>query len=113
MKLIKLIVLGMGLLCLNGINAQNLEKLFFTNNEFVNLACVSVNEDELTPLLSNSIVGYANNLVHTEDENGEQGNWRPKYVFHYIQYYHVTPNFIVDVTPFQEKKNDWNRQCAT
>ncbi len=79
MKLIKLIVLGMGLLCLNGINAQNLEKLFFTNNEFVNLACVSVNEDELTPLLSNSIVGYANNLVHTEDENGElvftaQGN---------------------------------------
>jgi len=51
--------------------------------------------------------------IITEDENGEQGNWRPKYVFHYIQYYHVTPNFIVDVTPFQEKKNESIRAYKT
>ena len=51
--------------------------------------------------------------IITEDENGEQENWRPKYVFHYIQYYHVTPHFVVDVTPFQEKKNGSIRAYKT
>ena len=38
---------------------------------------------------------------------------RPKHVFHYIQYYHVSPHFVIDVTPFQEKKNESIRAYKT
>lgn len=37
--------------------------------------------------------------------NGEaQAAWRPKAVYHYIQDYHTTPDIIVDITPFFERK---------
>lgn len=29
---------------------------------------------------------------------------RPRHLFHYIQHYHITPNFVVDVTAFQDRK---------
>ncbi|MEO1050668.1 MAG: bacillithiol biosynthesis deacetylase BshB1 [Bacteroidota bacterium] len=41
------------------------------------------------------------------DINGEaQTAWRPKNVFHYIQSVHLQPDFIVDVSPFWEKRMD-------
>jgi len=39
--------------------------------------------------------------------NGEnQPAWRPKHVFHYIQWKNLKPDFVVDITGFLDKKID-------
>lgn len=43
--------------------------------------------------------------IKTQDDNGkEQQAWRPKAVYHYIQDRFITPDLIVDITPYWEKK---------
>lgn len=43
--------------------------------------------------------------IETADENGlKQEAWRPKAVYHYIQYYDLKPDFLVDISSFIEKK---------
>lgn len=42
--------------------------------------------------------------IETYHEGNNQGAWRPKHVFHYIQWNEITPDFVVDVTGFMEKK---------
>nr|WP_314895645.1 bacillithiol biosynthesis deacetylase BshB1 [uncultured Flavobacterium sp.] len=37
-----------------------------------------------------------------DDEN--QGAWRPKLVYHYIQWKNIEPDFVVDITGFTDKK---------
>jgi bacillithiol biosynthesis deacetylase BshB1 len=44
--------------------------------------------------------------VETELEGTRQENWRPKVVYHYIQWENLKPDFVVDVTGFIEKKRD-------
>ncbi len=44
--------------------------------------------------------------VETELEGEEQELWRPKAVYHYIQDYFIDPDFVVDITPFFQKKMD-------
>ena len=43
--------------------------------------------------------------IKTSDREGEeQLEWRPKQVYHYIQWKEIEPNFVVDISPFLEKK---------
>ena len=43
--------------------------------------------------------------IQTQDENGNiQPKWRPKVVYHYIQDFALKPDFVVDITPFINKK---------
>ncbi|MBK8922943.1 MAG: bacillithiol biosynthesis deacetylase BshB1 [Saprospirales bacterium] len=43
--------------------------------------------------------------IETRDRNGAaQPPWRPQSVFHYIQDKQLTPDFIVDITPFFARK---------
>jgi bacillithiol biosynthesis deacetylase BshB1 len=43
--------------------------------------------------------------IETLDEAGNlQLKWRPKAVYHYIQDQQLTPDFVVDITPYWEKK---------
>lgn len=42
--------------------------------------------------------------IETIFEGNIQEAWRPKNVYHYIQWKNLTPHFIVDVTGFMEKK---------
>lgn len=42
--------------------------------------------------------------IHTSINGVEQHSWRPKAVYHYIQDRHIEPNFVVDITPFFDKK---------
>ncbi|MBW2938185.1 bacillithiol biosynthesis deacetylase BshB1 [Aureisphaera sp. CAU 1614] len=42
--------------------------------------------------------------IETYHEGNNQGAWRPKHVYHYIQWNELTPDFVVDVTGFMEKK---------
>jgi N-acetylglucosamine malate deacetylase 1 len=43
--------------------------------------------------------------IETTDEAGKpQDQWRPKYVFHYIQDRYVQPDFVYDITPVFDSK---------
>lgn len=43
--------------------------------------------------------------IETKGKDGKaQEKWRPKSMYHYIQDYFLKPDFVVDITPFIEKK---------
>lgn len=42
--------------------------------------------------------------IETEMDGKAQGPWRPKYVYHYIQWKNVIPDIVVDVSGFMDKK---------
>lgn len=42
--------------------------------------------------------------IETVSEGENQKVWRPKYIFNYIQWKNITPDFVVDVTDFMQKK---------
>lgn len=42
--------------------------------------------------------------IQTELDGVAQETWRPKQVFHYIQWKHITPDFVVDISEFMDKK---------
>lgn len=42
--------------------------------------------------------------IKTEYNNQEQQSWRPKQVYHYIQWRDIKPDFVVDITGFLETK---------
>lgn len=42
--------------------------------------------------------------IETIYEGNNQEAWRPKYVYHYIQWKNLTPDFVVDVTGFMDTK---------
>ena len=45
--------------------------------------------------------------IKTQSDDGvDQELWRPKNVYHYIQWHNLKPDFIVDVTGFMDKKKD-------
>ena len=42
--------------------------------------------------------------IETQLYGENQKQWRPKQVFHYIQWKNITPDFVVDISDFMEKK---------
>nr|WP_315208068.1 bacillithiol biosynthesis deacetylase BshB1 [uncultured Flavobacterium sp.] len=42
--------------------------------------------------------------IETTLEGEKQTAWRPKLVYHYIQWKNIEPNFVVDITGFTDKK---------
>jgi len=42
--------------------------------------------------------------IETEVEGSKQLAWRPKNVYHYIQWKNIEPDFVVDITGFMDKK---------
>lgn len=42
--------------------------------------------------------------IKTQFEGKEQTAWRPKLVYHYIQWKNIVPDFVVDITGFTERK---------
>jgi len=44
--------------------------------------------------------------IETAIDGKQQEKWRPKQVYHYIQWKNITPDFVVDVTGFIDKKMD-------
>lgn len=44
--------------------------------------------------------------IETEVAGKQQEKWRPKKVYHYIQWKNIEPHFVVDVTGFMETKID-------
>lgn len=44
--------------------------------------------------------------IETTIEGKEQEKWRPKIVYHYIQWKNIEPDFVVDVSDFIDKKTE-------
>ena len=44
--------------------------------------------------------------IETKLENKEQEAWRPKVVYHYIQWKNIEPDFVVDISGFEKQKVD-------
>ena len=44
--------------------------------------------------------------IETLSNNEPQRAWRPKQVYHYIQWKNIEPDFVVDITGFVEKKTE-------
>jgi bacillithiol biosynthesis deacetylase BshB1 len=42
--------------------------------------------------------------IETEHNGQNQEAWRPKLVYHYIQWKNITPDFVVDITGFNDKR---------
>lgn len=42
--------------------------------------------------------------IETMLDGETQEAWRPKQIFHYIQWKHITPDFVIDITEFMDKK---------
>ena len=42
--------------------------------------------------------------IETEIDGQKQEAWRPKQIFHYIQWKHIKPDFVVDISEFMDKK---------
>lgn len=42
--------------------------------------------------------------IETELDGQQQQAWRPKLVYHYIQWKNIEPDFVVDITGFTDKK---------
>lgn len=42
--------------------------------------------------------------IETNYEGSDQEHWRPKQVYHYIQWNSIEPDFVVDVSGFMDKK---------
>jgi len=42
--------------------------------------------------------------ISTEYNSGAQAPWRPNLVYHYIQWKNITPDFVVDISGFMDKK---------
>lgn len=42
--------------------------------------------------------------IETICEGNTQKEWRPKHIYHYIQWYDIEPDIVVDITGFMDKK---------
>ena len=42
--------------------------------------------------------------IETELDGAAQESWRPKHVFHYIQWKNIKPEFVIDISSFMDKK---------
>ncbi len=52
--------------------------------------------------------------IATRDESGKlQEAWRPRAVYHYIQDYNLKPDFLVDITPYMDRKMEIIRLYAS
>lgn len=73
--------------------------------------CNAINDRHIDHSKGSELVSHACFLsgllkIETKCEESElwQQPWRPKYVYHYIQWKHIEPDFVVDVTGFIDKK---------
>lgn len=44
--------------------------------------------------------------IETEYKGEKQEVWRPKLVYHYIQWKNITPDFVVDITGYNDKRTE-------
>jgi len=71
--------------------------------------CNSINDRHIdhgkgSSLVSNACFLSGLRKIKTEVDGVEQDFWRPKHVYHYIQWKNIDPDFVVDVSGFMDIK---------
>ncbi len=72
--------------------------------------CNAINDRHIdhpkgSQLVSNACFLSGLEKIKTFEGNEPQEKWRPKLVYHYIQWAHIEPDFVVDITNFIDTKN--------
>ncbi|RRQ48566.1 bacillithiol biosynthesis deacetylase BshB1 [Maribacter algicola] len=73
--------------------------------------CNAVNDRHIDHAKGSELVSHACFLsglvkIATKVDGKQQEKWRPKLVYHYIQWKNLTPDFAVDISQFIEKKTE-------
>lgn len=73
--------------------------------------CNAVNDRHIDHAKGSELVSHACFLsglvkIATKLDGKQQEKWRPKLVYHYIQWKNLTPDFVVDISGFMEKKTE-------
>jgi bacillithiol biosynthesis deacetylase BshB1 len=71
--------------------------------------CNAINDRHIDHVKGSDLVSDACFLsglrkIETTSEGKNQDAWRPKHVYHYIQWKNIEPDFVVDVSGFIDKK---------
>lgn len=71
--------------------------------------CNAINDRHIDHIKGSDLVSDACFLsglrkIETTSEGKNQDAWRPKHVYHYIQWKNIEPDFVVDVSGFIDKK---------
>ena len=72
--------------------------------------CNAIDDRHIDHAKASDLVSHASFLsglqrIETYDEHGsKQAAFRPKHVFHYIQWKELTPEFVVDISGFLDQK---------
>lgn len=93
------------------INKQNKLKVVRAIRKYKPTIILANAEDDRHPdhpraaqLLKESLFLSGLKKIETIDDGIVQEIWRPKYLFHYIQYRYIKPDFVVDVSSHFETK---------
>ena len=93
------------------INKQNKLKVVRAIRKYKPTIILANAEDDRHPdhpraaqLLKESLFLSGLKKIETIDDGIVQDIWRPKYLFHYIQYRYIKPDFVVDVSSHFETK---------
>ena len=65
-----------------------------------------INHEKGSRLVSDACFLSGLRRIETKLENKEQEAWRPKVVYHYIQWKNIEPDFVVDISGFEKQKVD-------
>jgi bacillithiol biosynthesis deacetylase BshB1 len=63
-----------------------------------------IDHPKASDLVANACFLSGLRKIETTDQGGSQEAWRPKQVYHYIQWNEIEPDFVVDVTGFMDQK---------
>ena len=72
--------------------------------------CNAIEDRHIDHAKGSALVSHAcflsglSKIVTQDSEGKNQDAWRPKQVYHYIQWKDIEPDFVVDISPFIEQK---------
>lgn len=72
--------------------------------------CNAIDDRHIDHAKGSDLVSHAcflsglSKIVTQDSEGKNQDAWRPKQVYHYIQWKDIEPDFVVDISPFIEQK---------
>lgn len=73
--------------------------------------CNAIDDRHIDHAKGSNLVSHACFLsglakIQTHWQGAEQAPWRPQFVYHYIQWKNISPDFVVDISGYMQKKVD-------
>ena len=68
------------------------------------ILCNAINDRHPDHSKASKLVSVSSFLSGLKKINTQQPKWRPKSIYHYIQFNHINPDFVIDVSKYMDKK---------